>query len=242
MNDDPAPPSISVIIPAYNEEACIGACLRSLAGQAVDLRYEVVLVDNNCRDRTIERAREASEGLDLRIVRERIQGRGAARRTGFAAARGHLLFSADADTEYPVSWLRSFATALTMSGADAVTGCCRVDDLGRLKNALFNLAHPSTMRLYRLVFGHYWLSGFSFAIRRDIYHASGGFDPALNAEEDLDLSFRVSRIATISFIDLPVTFSGRRFRQGLLKGSMEYLMLLVNYRWRKAHVRLSDVR
>lgn len=242
MHDDTLPPSTSVIVPAYNEEACIGACLRSLANQAVDLRYEVVLVDNNCHDRTIERALEASEGLDLRIVRERVQGRGAARRAGFAAARGHLLFSADADTVYPVDWLRSFATALTMGGAEAVTGCCRVDDLGPLRNAMLNLAASSTMRLYRLVFGHYWLSGYSFAIRRDVYLASGGFDPALNAEEDLDLSFRVSRIARISFVDLPVTFSGRRFKQSLLRGSVEYLTLLVNYRWRRAHVRLRDVR
>jgi glycosyltransferase involved in cell wall biosynthesis len=242
MNDDTAPPSISVIVPAYNEEACIAACLRSLANQAIDLRYEVVLVDNNCRDRTIECALATSGGLDLRIVRERVQGRGAARRTGFAAARGHLLFSADADTVYPVNWLRSFATALTMSVADAVTGCCRIDDLGPVRNAVFNLALPWTMRLYRLVVGHYWLSGFSFAIRRDTYLAVGGFDPALNAEEDLDLSFRVSRIARISFVDLPVTFSGRRFKQGLLRGSMEYLMLMVNYRWRRAHARLSDVR
>ena len=242
MTDDTALPSISVIVPAYDEEACIGACLRSLADQATDLRYEVVLVDNNCHDRTIERALKASEGLDLRIVRERVQGRGAARRAGFAAARGHLLFSADADTVYPVNWLRSFATVLATGGAEAVTGGCQVNDLGPLRNAMFNLAAPSTMRLYRLVFGHYWLSGYSFAIRRDTYLASGGFDPSLNAEEDLDLSFRVSRAARISFVDLPVTFSGRRFRQGLLRGSMEYLTLMVNYRWRKAHVRLRDVR
>lgn len=242
MTDDSAPPFISVIVPAFNEEACIGACLRSLANQAVDLAYEVVLVDNNCRDSTIERAREASKGLELRIVRECVQGRGAARRSGFAAARGHLLFSADADTVYPVNWLASFATALTTSGADAVTGSCRVDDLGSLRNALFNLAVPWTMRLYRLIFGHYWLSGYSFAIRRNTYLASGGFDPALNAEEDLDLSFRVSRIGRISFVDLPVTFSGRRFKQSLLRGSTEYLTLMVNYRWRRAHARLSDVR
>jgi hypothetical protein len=47
---------------------------------------------------------------------------------------------------------------------------------------------------YRLVFGHYCLSGFSFAIKHAIYTASGGFDVKLNADEDADLSRRVARL------------------------------------------------
>src|SRR4051794_22812903 len=98
MTDDSASPAVSVIIPAYNEEGFIGACLHSLANQVTDVGYEVVLVDNNCRDQTVECASAAADGLDLRIVRECVQGRGAARRAGFAAARGQILLSGDADT------------------------------------------------------------------------------------------------------------------------------------------------
>ena len=53
---DAARPEMSVIVPARNEEACLGACLESLAGQQ-GVSFEIIVVDDGSTDRTSEIAR-----------------------------------------------------------------------------------------------------------------------------------------------------------------------------------------
>ncbi len=239
----PRPPAeLSIVVPAYNEERCIGACIRSLARQEIDRTYEVILVDNNSTDATLAVARATAGELNLRVVHESRQGRGAARRAGFEVARGQFVFSADADTIYPAHWLKSLSNALADREAVAATGTARIDDLSWWQNVVFNIGQPAVMWCYRLALGHHCLSGFSFAIRRDVYQASGGFDPDLNADEDADLSRRVARLGKIRFVFVPVTFSGRRFRRGLLRGLLAYVVLFWQYRAQRTSAYLSDVR
>jgi glycosyltransferase involved in cell wall biosynthesis len=71
-------PQLSIVVPAYNEACSIGACLQSVSHQKTDRCYEVVLVDYNSTDATVETARAIDLGLQLRVVREPRQGRGAA--------------------------------------------------------------------------------------------------------------------------------------------------------------------
>jgi len=201
-----------------------------------------VLVDNNSTDATVEVARVAAVGLDLRVVQESQQGRGAARRAGFRAARGGILFSADADTTYPQDWLETLLRAVEQTSAVATTTSARIRDLAPLQNLLFNLAQPLAMYCFRLVFGHHCLSGFSFAIERTVYEASGGFDAELNADEDADLSRRVARFGAIRLVLKPVTMSCRRFRRGLIPGLFAYVRMTLDYRFRRRTARLSDVR
>jgi glycosyltransferase involved in cell wall biosynthesis len=235
-------PELSIVIPAYNEACSDGACLQSLGRQKTDRSYEVVLVDNNSTDATVEAARAAAIGLQLRVVREPLQGRGAARRAGFEAALGHIIFSADADTVYPAHWLQTLLRPLEQPGVVAASTTARIGDLAHWRNLLFNVAQPLAMYGYRLFCGHHCLSGFSFAIVRSVYLASGGFDPQLNADEDADLSRRVARLGIIRLVLEPVTMSGRRFRHGLLSGMFAYVRMALEYRLRHADARLSDVR
>src|SRR5438876_7053711 len=58
-NDHPA---VSVIVPARNEEACLGACLESLVAQT-GINFEIIVVDDDSTDRTAEIARSFSEGV-----------------------------------------------------------------------------------------------------------------------------------------------------------------------------------
>jgi glycosyltransferase involved in cell wall biosynthesis len=83
--------TISVVFPAYNEEENIAEAVKDfLSVQVVD---EVIVVDNNSRDRTGERAREAG----ARVVCEPIQGYGAALTRGLAEAKGSLIILAEPD-------------------------------------------------------------------------------------------------------------------------------------------------
>lgn len=236
---------ISVIIPAYNEEKKIGECLDSLVNQSIAQKFEVIVVDNNSKDKTAEIARRYESKLNLKIVVQKIKGRGATRQKGFHQAKGKIILSTDADTIIPPSWTEKFSKTLQESNAVAITGTCRIIDCGFFINIIFNILQPLSMRIYRLIFGHYWLSGFSFGIYKDVYKKSGGFNKNLNAQEDIDLSFRVSKVGQIKFIpNLPVIFSGRRFKNGLLiKGLLSYVTTFIGYFFYKNEkVILSDIR
>ena len=233
---------MSIVIPAYNEACSIAACLQSLARQRTDQNYEVLLVDNNSTDATVETAHAAASRLDFHVVPEPRQGRGAARGTGFNTARGDIIFSADADTVYPPDWIETLLRSLQQPGVVAATTTARTMDLSGWRNLLFNVAQPLAMYGYRVVFGHHCLSGFSFAIKHPIYAASGGFNVELNADEDADLSRRVARLGKIHLVLNPVTMSGRRFRQGLVPGMFAYLRMTLAYRIRPADAHLADIR
>jgi glycosyltransferase involved in cell wall biosynthesis len=136
--------SLSLVLPAYNEQDNIEAAVRTAAGAAAGLlpEYEVVVVDDGSRDATAERLRALEPGLDgrLRVLRhERNLGYGAALRAGFRAARGDLVFYTDSDNQFD---LRELAAAVPlMDEHDAVLGyrVRRQDALARrVTSAVFN--------------------------------------------------------------------------------------------------------
>ena len=236
---------ISIVIPAYNEEKNIARCLDAFLHQTTTRPFEVILVNNASTDRTVAIAESYVGKLTLTIINDSVKGRGHARSFGFARARGDIILSSDSDAVVPEDWIERLASALEAHPeVVAVTGTCMIDDCDEKTNRRFNRTQPWMMKGYRVLFGHYWLSGFSFGIRKEAYAASGGFDPDLNAQEDIDLSAKVARIGKILFIpDVPVLFSGRRFKGGLLKGLVPYVRSFMHwYREKKGHSHLEDVR
>lgn len=109
----PSPiPEISVVLPAYDEEANIGDTLEEVGGflAGLGLEHEILVVDDGSRDRTAA----VVEGLaavrpGVRLLRHPVnRGYGAALRTGFAAARGRWIFFMDADGQFDVRDLTRF--------------------------------------------------------------------------------------------------------------------------------------
>jgi len=84
---------ISVVIPCYNEQDGV----REVIGRMPAAVDEVVVVDNNCTDRTAEVAR----ALGARVVAERTPGYGAAYKAGLKAATGDIVATLDGDGTYP---------------------------------------------------------------------------------------------------------------------------------------------
>lgn len=84
---------ISVVIPCYNEEDGV----RITIGQLPPVVDEIVVVDNNCTDRTAEVARS----LGARVVAETRKGYGAAYQAGLPAATGDVIVTLDGDGTYP---------------------------------------------------------------------------------------------------------------------------------------------
>jgi dolichyl-phosphate beta-glucosyltransferase len=119
---------ISVVIPAYNEAERLGSTLE----RTVDylsrrgLSYEVLVVDDGSRDRTIQVA-EAFADRGVRVIRhERNRGKGAAIKTGVLASRGAEVLLSDADASTPIEQLeklqRKLPEAPVVLGSRAVAG------------------------------------------------------------------------------------------------------------------------
>ena len=101
---------ISVVIPCYNEEDGV----REVIGRMPKAVDEVVVIDNNCTDRTAEVARS----LGARVVAERTPGYGAAYKAGLAAATGDVIVTLDGDGTYPPEEIPRLVEALEQKGWD----------------------------------------------------------------------------------------------------------------------------
>ncbi|NEA37480.1 glycosyltransferase [Streptomyces sp. SID13031] len=217
---------VSVVVPAHNEASTLSECLSSLARQETKHSFEVIIVDNASTDSTASVANCWRDRLSLRVVTEPCKGRGAARCSGFLEAHSDIILSTDADTVVPADWVDRLVDALMeVPKAAAVTTSCYITDGTRFTNWAMRVGMPISLRLYRVVVGHYLLTGSTFAIYRQAYEAAGGFDRSISMLEDVDLAFRVSRIGVIRYLPTPrVRTEGDVFRRGYLRGFWHYFL------------------
>ncbi len=115
-------PTLSVVIPVFNEAGTIERVVDTVRASELD-DLEIIVVDDCSSDGTRDVLREKIEPKVERVLyHERNQGKGAALRTGFAAASGDMVIVQDADLEYdPAEYPRLVAPILD-GRADVVFG------------------------------------------------------------------------------------------------------------------------
>ncbi len=106
-------PLLSLVVPAYNEGSPdrLPKSLKAIIHfvEAQDFPIEVVIVNNNSNDNTMEIAEAAAAEFPfIRAMTETVQGKGAAVRTGMLQAEGEYLFICDADLSMPVEEVLKF--------------------------------------------------------------------------------------------------------------------------------------
>ena len=128
-------PKVSVIIPTMNEEEAIGKVLDDVhaALGTTSEPYEILIVDTNSKDRTVEIAKEKG----ARVIDEPRRGYGRAYKTGFKKARGEYITTLDADCTYPSEDIPNFLDMIEKEDLDFITG----DRLTLLKKGSMSSMH-----------------------------------------------------------------------------------------------------
>ena len=203
---------LTVIVPAFNEEAYLASTLDSIETAAAylstrsNLDIDMIVVDNNSNDRTAAIAR----GKGATVVHEPVQGIARARNTGARHAEGDILVFIDADVIVPHTILD--AVHATMSDPSCIGGGVGVDYWPqRLSIRLY-------LRAWRFL-GHItgMVQGATQFCRKGVFEKIGGYDEKAWIGEDVDFYWSLKRFAkaehrTVRLIRSPrVRPSCRRF-------------------------------
>ena len=116
---------LSIVIPAHNEQAVIGRCLRALLDGAEPGELEIIVACNGCADRTAEAARRF--GHPVRVIEIEQASKTAALNAGDAVASGFPRFYVDADVVIGLDAIRRIADALEQGRLLAATPELRMD-------------------------------------------------------------------------------------------------------------------
>jgi len=111
-------PLVTIVIAAWNEELNIIRCLDTISKNETDIPYDIIVVNNNSKDRT----QEVLDKLGVKSLFEKIQGCGPARELGQHQAKGKYILIADADCYYPKKWIDRLAKGLQEKGVVFVYG------------------------------------------------------------------------------------------------------------------------
>jgi glycosyltransferase involved in cell wall biosynthesis len=114
---------MSVVVPAYNEEAGIARVIETLRSRldALERPYEIIVVDNGSQDRTVEVVEGLADGERVRLLcNETNRGKGFSVRRGMLDARGELRLLCDADCGPSLASLPNMLTAI--EHADVIAG------------------------------------------------------------------------------------------------------------------------
>ena len=240
---------LSFVVPAYNEEAYLPACLESILSQTTSktglaVPCEIIVVNNASTDRTRE---VALRYPGVMVVDEPRKGLTFARQAGFAASTGDLIANVDADSRLTPGWvakvLSTFAeaeaTALTKSDTHrplaAFSGPLVYYDLTPRQRVLVHVFYMTAWTSYAI--NRYILrvgsmvQGGNFVVNRAALEAIGGFNTAISFYgEDTDIARRLNDVGEVRFtFDLKMSSSARRIKsEGMLTMAARYS---INYLW-----------
>jgi glycosyltransferase involved in cell wall biosynthesis len=227
---------LSFVVPAYNEESYLPACLESILAQIKDLppqTAEIIVVNNASTDRTRE---VALSYPGVTVVDEPRKGLPYARQAGFCASTGELICNVDSDSRLTPGWVAQVLDAFErMPKLVAFSGPLEYYDIDPKDEWGVTV-------FYMIAFAVYWINryilragsmvqGGNFVLKAKALKEIGGFNLSIPFYgEDTDIARRLNRMGKVVFtFKLKMYSSARRLnKEGSLTMAWRYT---VNYFW-----------
>lgn len=196
--------SISVVIPAYNEEKNIAACLSAITPQLHD-GDQLIVVDNNSVDATAKISRQSG----ATVLHEKRQGISHARNKGFNEAKNQIIARTDADTIVDSNWLESIREYYKQPNVqyNAIGGPVYLKEFFPLKLGV----HQG---LTKKMLGHETLIGSNLALTKELWDK---VKPKLSNDdnlyaEDMELAIAVMQYSgRVVFLPSMITLTSARW-------------------------------
>ncbi|MFH1610876.1 MAG: glycosyltransferase family A protein [Patescibacteria group bacterium] len=181
-------PALSIIIPCYNEEKLVAKCLWHILKQTV-LPEEVIFVDNNSTDKSIEIAEGFIDkfkdvGVEFKILKEEQQGQTFARLNAFSKVKNDLIGSLDTDTLISKDWVKTAKEIFSKKeNIIAISGPFYFYNL-----SIFSKIHFFFVFLMYSIFKPtYILWGGNVVFKKQIYESIGGLEGCEVMRKELKL-------------------------------------------------------
>lgn len=201
--------TISVVIPAYNEEKYLPHTLESL--QRLERKPdEIIVVDGSSTDKTAAIAK--SYGVRVLTVPKKTIGY--SRQVGLTSASGDVVAFTDADTLLPSDWLSKIEAYLTRPGVVGVFGGYRFYD-GPIVFTWFTNHIVPLLNTFHHALGVTMATGQNMAFYKKTALEAGGFPVDFKISEDIEVARRLKQIGKILYLQwFSVATSGRRGNEG----------------------------
>ncbi|HDJ30040.1 MAG TPA: glycosyltransferase [Candidatus Acetothermia bacterium] len=190
------PSTISVVVPAHNEEELLPRCLAALKKQTVD--FELIVVDSASCDGTAAVAKR----LGAKVISVKELGLARARQAGFDLAQGEIVVTTDADSVPPPDWLEGLTKPFRIPEVVGAYGSLILEGKGPLvrgAEGFFLFWQWLNHHLGRPLF-----CGPSFAVRKQAFEEVGGFKRGetfyADDETDIRLAFKLRRVGKVVFL------------------------------------------
>ncbi|OGG24250.1 hypothetical protein A3A79_03620 [Candidatus Gottesmanbacteria bacterium RIFCSPLOWO2_01_FULL_43_11b] len=202
--------TISVVIPAYNEEKYLPQTLASLK-KLSRTPDEIIVVNASSTDATKDVALRSG----TKVITVKKSTIGYSRQVGLKAAKSEVIVFTDADVNIPSDWLTRMETYIQKPGVVGVFGGFRVPDGPWWYKIYINILQPVLNMVYFSILRIPMATGQNMAFYKEKALSVGGFPEEFRIAEDIEIARRLMRIGKIIFRqDFYVWASGRRGHEG----------------------------
>lgn len=227
---------LSVVIPAFNEGKTIATVVENVfSADALNLSIEVIVVDDQSDDSTLERLKELEQKTPkLVIERHKINlGKGASLRTGFAKCTGEIVLVQDADLEYDPKDYPNLLRPILGGKADVVYGSRFRSSCETRVLYFWHRVANGFLTLFSNMFTNLNLTDMETGykvFRKDmldqivLHEDRFGIEPEITA--------KIARVPNIRIYETGISYSGRTYEEGKkigLKDGFRAIYAIVKY-------------
>ncbi|MEO9174463.1 MAG: glycosyltransferase family 2 protein [Gaiellales bacterium] len=230
MSDERA--TLTVIIPAYNEEETILRVIERV--REVPFSLQIIVVDDCSSDRTAELVTDLP-GVEL-LRHQRNQGKGAALRTAFAQATGRIVVVQDADLEYDPTDIPDLVRPILAGHADVVYGSRLIGGRPQRVHLFWHKVGNKTLSLVTNVLYNTTLSDMETGYKAFTLEVLRAIEPLRESDFRIEpeLTAKICR-GGFRVYEVPIAYYGRSYAEGkkiTWRDGFPALYALVKYRFR----------